>query len=98
MGAEKIKKSENYSEHFAEFAGFGSSSTSKELVNLHFLSNRLIPTLLSATASAEPGRTDIQVGALNELCHECTIFMSLDQLKVLKDTIEQAIGQIEGNP
>lgn len=98
MAAEKIKKSETYSEHFAEFAGFGASSTSQDFVNIHFLSNRLGPTLLSANASSEPGKTDIQVGASNELCHECTIFMSLNQLKVLKSTIEQAISQIEGNP
>lgn len=97
MADNKIQKSETYSEHFAEFAGFGSATTSKELVNIHFLSNRLAPTVLSSAESSEPGKTDLQIGATNELCHECTILMPLEQLKVLKATIEQAISQIEGN-
>lgn len=96
MANEIIKKAINYSEHFAEFVGFGPSTSSKQLVNIHFLSNRLEPSIVGTEDSAEPGKKDISIGAVNEITHECTIYMPLSQLHILKNALEQAIEQIEG--
>ncbi|CNG23932.1 hypothetical protein [Yersinia enterocolitica] len=95
MANEKIKKATNYSEHFSEFAGFGPTSTSRHLVSIHFLSNRLEPSIVATAASSEPGKQDLSIGAINEITHECTIYMPLSQLRTLQDSIGEAIKQIE---
>lgn len=98
MSDKKLTKSPNYSEHFAEFAGFGPAATSKDVVNIHFLSNRLQPAVMAASEADSSGKQELSIGAVNEVTHECTIFMPFQQLKALKLAIEQAIVQIEGQP
>ncbi|EKN3637388.1 TPA: hypothetical protein ACLFOW_004339 [Yersinia enterocolitica] len=96
MTVTAIKKSEKFIECYADFASFSpSAAADNSLINIHFVTNKTIPAILNEKDSDEVGKKDIQIGSLTELIHECSVLMSIAQLKLFRENIDTLMEQLE---
>ena len=95
MTQEFIKKADNFSEHFAEWASFGPSSVDKNIMNILFVSNRVRPVVRNLQNAEENGTKELTLGAGIEMTHECSIMMNLKQVKAFHAALGRAIETVE---
>lgn len=93
----KIKTAENFIETYADFASFSPAPASPdELVYVHFIANKSIPAVLSHSEIPEqPGQSNMQIGSINEIFQQCSVLMTLESLKSLRDNIDLLFSQLE---
>lgn len=98
MEPTKIKTSDNFIETYADFASFSPSPTVPDkLVTIHFMANKSIPAVISQSEIPEqPGLSNMQIGSVNEINHQCSVLMTLDSLKSLRTNIDLLFSQLQG--
>lgn len=96
MNVVELKKSEEYFDTYADFASFSPAAIEdNSLINIHFITNKMIPAIVGQKAALDDVRkSDIQIGSISELEHQCTVMMNVNQLILFRKNIDSLLEQL----
>ncbi|MDY4387861.1 hypothetical protein [Pectobacterium aroidearum] len=89
----RLEKSANYTEVYAEFASVMPTSKTKDLVSIQFLSTVPFPTVRSQTPVEDNAKMSVEIAVSLELVHSCSLLMPRQGLEELRKSIDDFLSK-----